>query len=266
MPYFEVMPISHKVIWVFLTLIFAWVIEDLYPLKKIGKKKSKIAKLNLTFLLFTFIINTIFTAILVLITNWAQLHQYGLFFTIDFSYILKLIIGILILDLVAQYFTHLLLHKVQWMWSLHVIHHSDFHVNSTTGTRHHPIDYLLREIFAMIIVLIFGIPMSVYLFYKFLTIFFTYFTHANIKIPLYLDNLFGYIFITPNMHKFHHHEKKPWTNKNYGNVFSIWDRLFGTIINGDPNKVNFGLDCFDKSKQMDMKYLLKYPFIKNENR
>ncbi|PIH02801.1 hypothetical protein CS542_03340 [Pedobacter sp. IW39] len=38
----------------------------------------------------------------------------------------------------------------------------------------------------------------------------------------------GLLFITPNLHHVHHHFELPYTDCNYGDVFSIWDRLFGT--------------------------------------
>src|SRR5690606_6054802 len=78
---------------------------------------------------------------------------------------LKLLLSIMVLDLIAQYFVHYLLHKVKWMWRLHTVHHSDKNVDVTTGTRHHPFDFIIRETFALIAVVIMGMPIAFYLFY-----------------------------------------------------------------------------------------------------
>jgi sterol desaturase/sphingolipid hydroxylase (fatty acid hydroxylase superfamily) len=52
--------------------------------------------------------------------------------------------------------------------------------------------------------------------------------------PPWLDKILGYIFVSPNMHKVHHHWKQPYTDSNYGAVLSIWDRLLGTLKSLDP--------------------------------
>ena len=64
------------------------------------------------------------------------------------------------------------------------------------------------------------------------------------------------------MHKFHHHHKMPWTDTNYGNVFSIWDRIFGTYLYENPDDIIYGLDIVDNERGDDMKYQLGLPFNK----
>ena len=62
------------------------------------------------------------------------------------------------------------------------------------------------------------------------------------------------------MHKFHHHFERPWTDTNFGNIFSFWDRMFGTMVYDDPKQVQFGLDVLDDSRDQDIMYQLKVPF------
>jgi len=81
--------------------------------------------------------------------------------------------------------------------------------------------------------------------------------------PKKLDKIISYVFVTPNMHKFHHHFEMPWTDTNFGNIFSIWDRMFGTLTYDDPKKVTFGLDLLDSTKDQDILYQLKIPFNKD---
>ena len=140
-----------------------------------------------------------------------------------------------------------------------MVHHSDTEVDVTTGTRHHPGDYVLREVFALGAILIAGIPFSYYIFYRMATIFFGYFTHANIRLPQWLDKGLSYVIVTPDMHKFHHHFERPWTDTNFGNIFSIWDRLFGTFVYGDPKQIKYGLDVLDDAKDENIRYQLNLP-------
>jgi sterol desaturase/sphingolipid hydroxylase (fatty acid hydroxylase superfamily) len=135
-------------------------------------------------------------------------------------------------------------------------------VDATTGTRHHPGDYVIREVFALFGVVVFGIPLAFYLFYRIATILFTYLTHANITVPAWLDKPLSLLFITPNMHKFHHHFERPWTDSNYGNIFSLWDRMFGTFVYDDPRKVRYGVDVLSDDLDENVGYQFRVPFDK----
>lgn len=258
--FFENMPTWQKLAWVIFCIGICWMAEGVYPLVTRKYKKWKHAKVNLIFLSTTLLINVLFGILTVGIFNWVQANEFGLLFLIDLPVWADLIIAMMAFDLIAQYFVHFLLHKVKFMWKFHMVHHSDTEVDVTSGTRHHPGDYMFREVFSLMAALIVGAPLSFYLMYRIITIFFTYTTHANITVPSWVDKTFGLIFITPNMHKFHHHFERPWTDTNYGNIFSIWDRLFGTLVIDNPKKVKYGLDVLKDSTSGDLWYQFKVPF------
>jgi len=261
--FFEDMPSWQKLLWIFTCLSFNWIIEAVSPLFKFNYKKVKHVGVNMFFLFSDLMINVLFTLATAGIMIWASTNQIGLLHLIALPIWVELLISVLILDLVAQYGVHYLLHKVPWMWRFHMIHHSDTHVDATTGTRHHPGDYITREVFALTAILFTGIPLAYYLFYRILTIFFAYFTHANISLPKVLDKTMSYVFVTPDMHKFHHHFERPWTDTNFGNIFSFWDRIFGTLVYDDPKQIQFGLDMLDDTRDQDIAYQLMVPFNKD---
>ncbi len=261
--FFETMPIWMKAGWVFFILAFFWVLEGNYSQFHLRYKKWKHAKANLILLLFVMIINAVFGIATVGIFSWLQSSEFGLLHFFEAPIWVELIIAILILDLIAQYGVHYFLHKVPAMWRLHIVHHSDKNVDATTGTRHHPIDFIIRETFALIAVFITGMPIAFYLFYRILSVLFTYWTHANIALPLALDKGLSYIIVTPNMHKFHHHFELPWTDSNYGNMFSIWDRIFGTFVYGDLKEIQYGVDLADHTDDESITTQLAIPFNKN---
>ena len=66
--------------------------------------------------------------------------------------------------------------------------------------------------------------------------------------------------MTPNAHKFHHHYKMPWTDRNFGNIFSVWDRLFGTFVYGSTEQIRYGVDTMDDAKSDSVMYQLTEPF------
>ncbi|MFC7356184.1 sterol desaturase family protein [Jejudonia soesokkakensis] len=258
--FFETMPIWMKAGWVFFVLAIFWILEGYYSLVILNYKKWKHAKVNLILLLFVMVINALFGIVTVGVFNWLSDSKFGLLHQFVAPVWVELILSILVLDLIAQYGVHYLLHKVPAMWRLHLVHHSDKNVDATTGTRHHPFDFIIRETFALIAVILMGMPIAFYLFYRILSVAFTYFTHANIKMPLALDKGLSWIIVTPNMHKFHHHFELPWTDCNYGNMFSIWDRLFGTFVYGDPSKIVYGVDIADHTNDESLAVQLGIPF------
>ena len=260
--FFETMPIWMKAGWLFFVITIFWILEGYYTLVLTKYNKWRHAKTNFILLAFVMLINVVFGIATVGIFLWLEDSNFGLLQLIDAPIWLELLLSILVLDFIAQYFVHYLLHKVQWMWQLHTVHHSDKNVDVTTGTRHHPFDFIIRETFALLAVVIMGMPISFYLFYRILSVLFTYFTHANISLPKKLDKALSFIFVTPNMHKFHHHYQMPWTDKNFGNMFSIWDRLFGTFIYADTSKIKYGLDIADHTNDENIWIQLQLPFNK----
>lgn len=261
--FFEQMPTWQRLLWVVICLSASWLLEGNFPLVRHQYNKWRHDGINLVFLGFTFVINLLFGIFTVGIFVWLDVNQFGLLHLINWPIWLELILAIMFLDFMAQYVVHYLLHRVKWMWKLHMVHHSDTKVDATTGTRHHPGDYFLREAFALIAIVVIGAPISFYLLYRFCTIFFTYASHANINMPKGVDRVLSWIFITPNMHKFHHHFERPWTDTNFGNIFSLWDRLFGTFVYDDPKKIKYGLDVLDGSFDENVGYQLRIPINKD---
>ena len=261
--FFETMPSWQKLVWIFICISANWVVELIIPLVKFDYKKLKHAAANMVFLAMDVGLNLIFGILSVGVFIWLSTNQFGVLNMVDLPIWVELLIAIAALDFSAQYLVHYLLHKVPFMWRFHMVHHSDTTVDATSATRHHPGDYAFREVFALIVIVLFGIPLAYYLCYRMATVFFTYFTHANFYMPKKLDKIISYVFVTPNMHKFHHHFEMPWTDTNFGNIFSIWDRMFGTLTYDDPKKVIFGLDLLDSSKDQDILYQLKIPFNKD---
>jgi len=251
-----------KLGWIIICLTFFWILEGAFPLAQHQYQKWKHAKLNLVLLSTTILINALFGLAIAGMFIWAEANNVGLLYLVELPLWLEVLIGVMILDLIAQYVAHYLLHKVKFMWKFHMVHHSDTKVDVTTGTRHHPGDYFMREIFATMAILIGGMPLAVYLLYRILTILFTYWSHSNLNLPIAVDKTLSILFITPHMHKFHHHFERPWTDSNFGNIFSLWDRAFGTFVYDDPLKIKYGLDVLEDEKADDIAYQLKIPFDK----
>lgn len=247
------------------SLLILWMIEGAIPLLPLKYKKTKTrhAAVNLFFTVLHMIIHTGFGVLIVLLSDWAAAEKFGLVYWFNASVVVTIIISALMLDFFGAWLSHVVEHKIPLFWRMHIIHHSDNNVDVTSGLRHHPLESIWRGLFFLIAIFVSGAPIYSVMIYQTLLTVFTGVTHANISLPKWLDKGMSYILISPNMHKVHHHWKQPYTDSNYGGVFSIWDRLFGTYKELDPKEIRYGLDrYYPNEKDEDLVALLKKPFQK----
>jgi sterol desaturase/sphingolipid hydroxylase (fatty acid hydroxylase superfamily) len=243
-------------------LVLFWIIEGIIPLFPINYNRSKHTGLNMFFTATTLIINFAFASLILISSDWAVAHRFGLLHVIEMPTWVFALVGMLVLDLVGAYFIHWLEHKTRWMWRFHLIHHTDTHVDTTTANRHHPVESVFRAVLTVVAVLITGAPMWLVMLYQSASALLSQFNHANITLPKTLDKVLSWVIVSPNMHKVHHHYVLPLTDTNYGNIFSIWDRLFGTFAYvEDVKSLVYGIDTHLKPEEnAEIGNLLKIPF------
>lgn len=260
--YFDSIPTLHRTIILVGGIAFFWILESVAPLFDFKYKKTKHAGLNIFFTVTTILVNFPLAFILVKSSDWAIANSFGIINWLpEMSPWLYAILGLMILDLVGAYFIHWLEHQVKWMWMFHLIHHSDLNVDTTSANRHHPGESVFRFIFTTIAVVITGAPMWMVFMYQSISVVLSQFNHANISLPKSVNNILSYFIVTPNMHHVHHHYTQPYTDSNYGNIFAIWDRIFGTYMNLEKSQLIYGIDTYmspDENEHIGP--LLKIPF------
>ena len=263
MQYFETIPSAHRSFILIGGLAFFWILEGHFFLFKYDYKKWKHALPNLFFTLTTIIINFLLAFLLFQTSNWSISSSFGILNWIpEMPLWMHVILGVLLMDLIGAYLPHWVEHQVKPLWMVHLVHHSDHKVDTTTANRHHPLESLIRFTFTLFGVTIIGSNMGIIMLYQSLSLVATQFTHANIKLPKKLDHLLSFVIVSPDMHKIHHHYRLPYTDANYGNIFSVWDRLFGTYLPFDREKLIYGVDVFyDEKANGEIGHLLKQPFL-----
>lgn len=262
--FFQAVPTWFRATLLIGGLVLFWIIEGTLPLFAFQYKKVRHAGLNLFFTLTTMIIGFGLAGALLWASDYTSSREIGLLYLIELPLWTQVIVGVLLMDLIGAYFIHWLEHRVKWMWKFHLVHHSDTTVDVTTGLRHHPGETVFRIFFTIVSVMIIGAPMGIIMLYQSLSVLFAHITHANINMSRSVDRILSYVFITPLMHKVHHHYTQPYTDTNYGNIFSIWDRIFGTFAQVDDTRsLKYGIDTHMAPEENDsLGNLLAIPFQK----
>ena len=248
--YFENIPTIHRSILIVGGITIFWFLEGLFPLVRFNYKKWQHAIPNFFFTLTTIVINLSMAFLLLNTSDWTIHNNFGLLQWIPGLTLWgEIILGVLLLDFVGAYLPHYTEHRIKPLWMIHLVHHSDPNVDTTTANRHHPLESIIRFSFTLLGVFIIGTSIGIVMLYQALSLLSTQFNHANIRLPKKLDQWISYIIVSPDMHKIHHHYRLPYTDTNFGNIFSIWDRMFGTFSNYEREKIIYGVDVFPDEKK-----------------
>lgn len=260
--FFEDVPTTFRAGILIGGIFLFWVIEGVFPLFEFKYQKVRHAAINLILTGFFVVIGLGFAGLLFGASEFVTANNFGLLNWISMPVWLQCIVGVMLLDFFGAYLIHWIEHKVKWMWKFHLVHHTDTTVDVTTGLRHHPGEAVFRMCFTILGVIAVGAPIWIVFLYQSISALFAHITHANINMPKKIDRALSYVFITPLMHKVHHHYTQPLTDTNYGNIFAVWDRLFGTFAQvEDTRELKYGIDTHMDPEENDrIGNLLKIPF------
>lgn len=259
--FFENIPSYYRTAILAGGLLLLWILEGFFPRFRFQGNRYRHAGTNLFFTLTTVIVNTGFAFLIVKASQWTSNARFGLLYWLNVPLWLHALLAILMLDLIGAYLIHLIQHKTAWMWQFHKIHHIDTRIDATTALRHHPVESLFRVGALLVAILTMGIPFWMVMFYQSLSVLMSQFNHANIRLPKWLDNSLSWIIVSPDMHKVHHSHYQPETDSNYANIFSIWDRIFGTFtVIPDTTSIRYGLDEYQDNRYQEVGPLLKVPW------
>jgi sterol desaturase/sphingolipid hydroxylase (fatty acid hydroxylase superfamily) len=219
-----------------------WLVEWIVSAEPIGVKWNK-ARLNLAMMLLALPVQLTMTIFVVLAATWVTVHHWGVLQWLPgtASAWSKYGLAFVLLDF-GDYVYHYTMHKFSWLWRFHLVHHSAHEVDVSTTIREHPGDTFVRVSFLVFWVLLVGAGWGVLLLRQTVETIANITSHSKYRLPVPLDRVLGWIFITPNLHHVHHHYQQPYTDSNFGDVFSVWDRLFGTYAELPTSATVFGVD------------------------
>ncbi|MBY0278435.1 sterol desaturase family protein [Candidatus Binatia bacterium] len=150
----------------------------------------------------------------------------------------RVLLAILLVDFLG-WFHHLVRHKVTMLWHFHALHHSQREMNLFTDVRVHPIDRIASQTIQFVPLFMVHASFPVITGWVLFHQVWTKLCHANLRLS------FGplrYVLVTPQSHRVHHSCAVQHADKNFGVMFSIWDRLLGTYYEQRDEYPECGVD------------------------
>ncbi|MFN9577581.1 MAG: sterol desaturase family protein, partial [Gemmatimonadota bacterium] len=159
--YFATIPSSHRAAILAGGIAVFWLWEAVSPLQRFTYRKWSHALVNLFFTATTIVVNFVLAFLLLGASQWAVERQVGVLFLVpSWPTWGQALLGLLLLDLVGAWLAHYVEHKTPPLWRLHLVHHSDQQVDTTTANRHHPGQSGVRFGFTLAGGVVTGAPMG----------------------------------------------------------------------------------------------------------
>lgn len=194
----------------------------------------------------------------------ADARGWGLLNLVPVSYPLRLVAGVLFLDLII-YWQHRVFHRFTFLWRVHLMHHVDSDVDVTTALRFHPIEIILSSLWKIAAVIAFGAPALSVMIFEVVLSSAAMFNHGNLKLPAAVDAVLRTFLITPDVHRIHHSTKRKEVNSNYGFFLSWWDRLFRSYTARPQlghDAMRIGVAGYGDAKYLRIDHMLAVPFLR----
>lgn len=142
---------------------------------------------------------------------------------------MRFVVALAAYDFVA-FAVHLGIHRSDALWSVHKVHHSSLRLDWLATTRTHVFEHLVRNIPAQAVLFALGVPGAQVAAVAVVYAVFALLGHSNLAVDLRWAEP---VFVTPRLHRRHH--VLATTQRNFGTVFSVWDRLFGLLVAVDTD-------------------------------
>ncbi len=146
-----------------------------------------------------------------------------------------------VLDDLRYYWFHRASHQVRWFWTSHVNHHSSQHYNLSTALRQTWLFHLTFGFVFRVPLMLLGFDPRMVAFVAGINLVYQFWIHTELidRFPAPIEHVFN----TPSHHRVHHATNPRYLDANYGGVFIIWDRWFGTFVSEDKvtEPVRYGL-------------------------
>ncbi len=244
-------------------LAFFLLLENVAPYRPSSFSKPKRWMINMGITLFnTLILQLLFAGAMVATATYVTANRLGVLNMVDLAPWLHVLATVAFMDFML-YIWHLLNHEVPFLWRFHRVHHSDLNMDVSTATRFHIGELAISAVIKISLIFFLGAsPMGVFVFEAALVLC-AQFHHSSLKVPRWLEAVFWIFFVPPSMHRIHHSVVIKERDTNYGTVFSLWDRVLGTLLTHvDQDGIKIGVGAYQKPEKLNLQHLLAMPFMR----
>jgi sterol desaturase/sphingolipid hydroxylase (fatty acid hydroxylase superfamily) len=241
-------------------MVILTAVEALVPLHARGRWSRAHLGPNLALTAITFATNLLWNIGVLALLVWLESRNFGLLRWLSPPPLAATALAVLAFDF-AFYAAHVSWHMFPSLWRFHAVHHADPMLDVTTSIRQHPVEGVLRYAAIAAMAIAIGPTASAFALYRAASAINALFEHSNFRAPRWLDRALSLVTTWPYLHKVHHSRLPEQTDTNYGNLFSIWDRLFGTFTPSEQGRhICYGLDGYDPPELQTTAALLALPF------
>lgn len=246
-------------------LILFGVLERFHPYRPVSVQRHRRWMTNLALAACnTALLSVFFVGITAQMAEKVTSHNLGLVPSLVRASFLpfwgQMLASILLLDF-ALYIWHLLNHEVPLFWRFHRVHHSDLNMDVSTATRFHIGELIMSGLIKIGLIYSIGVtPLAIFVFDT-LVVLCAQFHHSSFKISAAIEGPLRILFVPPSMHRIHHSVVIRERNTNYGTIFSVWDRLLGTLLTDvAQDKIIIGVGAYQAEQLLGFGGLLAMPF------
>lgn len=234
------------------------------PYRQPSVPKVKRWAINLGMTLFnTLVLGLIFQGLPLITALYTQAQGVGVLNLFQAPYWLKVLLALAVFDFLL-YVWHLLNHKVPLLWRFHRVHHTDLNMDVSTATRFHLGELAISVVIKSAVVYLMGADVFMLILFETLLVLCAQFHHSSMTISPKLEALIWPLFVPPSMHRIHHSVKIKERDSNYATIFSLWDRMLGTMIRKvDQDRIIIGVGGHFNKDRLGLLKLLAMPFTKN---
>ena len=236
-------------------------LELLMPYRPNTVSKLRRVAINLAIALLNGVIATLlFSASTTKAVLYVKEARFGLLYMDAIPHWGRLLVTVVIMDL-AIYIWHLLNHEMPLLWRFHQVHHSDLNMDVSTASRFHTGEIIMSSAVKIALIYLLGAEIIAVVLFECLLVFAAQFQHSSLKVPAGFERIFWLLFVPPSMHRIHHSVVILERNTNYGTIFSLWDRIFGTLLKEvDQKKIVTGLGAYRDPEALLIHHLFLMPF------
>jgi len=244
-----------------LLFFLAFELANPYRPSSVSKVTRWLNNLGIT-LFNSMVLHLLFSGAIIVTAGYVERHGIGVLNIVTLASWSEVLVTVALLDFML-YIWHLLNHEIPFFWRFHRVHHSDLNMDASTATRFHIGELAISMVIKVSLIFFLGANALSIVVFESAIVLCAQFQHSSLKVPRWFESLYWLLFVPPSMHRIHHSVIIRERDTNYGTIFSVWDRILGTLIKDiHQDGIRIGLGAYQKPGKLNLHHLLVMPFMR----